>query len=558
LEIENDSVDKTPQSNVSIIELPILIVVSSAIVYGLVNEGLIFDYALFGPIFLFSLGVCLQIILVEIKGPYSMLIDVKISKKLHIELSKSEIHSRAIVNKLFFILFLLNLFSAIWVMGRLTEDLPLLDTPSWFAIFLLSSSIFLGLFISRIIVWVKKPNSDSASIQGFATLDSKSVIAENKIFARWLVSSDPNIPTSKHHMKSLGIQRDLFVDYINSEVKIEDLRRLLSGIGHEGSQNIDNFNELLLDFITNAKTDWFFSIDNYVRKTNDKYVEAFNSLLLCPVLISIIRKTIHDSSVRNIEISNLFDYLAVYLNRLNYVEMVAKTSSDSILELNSHPEDIEFIRELSKFSVINEMNMWDPWWLLDMRMKLVIVRNANLFNLTEPISSAKYCGNLFESIAVCISKINSQSESSLMLKDIENLIKEQLRSRAEENEMDEISEMNLLTQFINSSPKIKSAYFHLILLAWNLFRSMKSKSENISPSESDLQPNEIDRKPINKLNESKDITSSEHPDKHKLGQMKKTEIQDLLKKSGLSHSGNKSDLINRLYEHWWVGRYGDH
>jgi hypothetical protein len=499
-----DSQDVSPrQMAISFTWFSILILSSSMIVFGLRNEGLFFEFALFGPIFLFCTGVVIQVFFVERKHFYSLKVDMKVSDKLNINLSHSQKYSRRLVNLLFISLFLLSTMFSIWILGRLTDGLPLLDTPSWFALCALIASVFLGLCFHRLVAHFDNVEEQSE----FESLDSEMKELEHKDFVRWLILSNPSITLSKNHLKWIKEQRSSFINHINDE---DDL---LNSIGDMCSGNISRFEKKALQLLSPAKGSWFLNTEHFLSNNIKEYMgakEKFHALLLFPVVAEIIRKTIHRADIKHTEVSNLFDYLSVHIGRLDYAEMPLPNniSKNSISRLKSKTDDIEFIRKLSYSSIQRGVFDWNPWWLLNLRPKMVILRNSNMWDKLNPINSTADSEILFEAISLCLTELHSESNSRINTSEMYDLIRHHMEGRK-----DNFSELGLLQQLCQNSPETGSKYFQLILLAWCLFGSIRDKRQ--------LEHIDYSSKTV-------------------------FELKAILKTQGKPVAGRKSDLIERL------------
>lgn len=498
-------------SEISIIDMTLLGITSMLMVTGLMNKDWFINYALLGPIFMFCIGLCIQVIIIEYKNGFSEALDIKVSHKLQIDLSKSQIHSRKIVNNLLLGFFFLSLMFAIWVLGRLSENLPILDTFSWFALFMMVSSICLGLRLFRAYIDLRNLMSNE---EESVNLNSRSLKEEHRLFSLWLLSSDFNL-TKLDYEKSLRIQRDSFMKQINANTDLVGLVKSL----HLNS--IEYFEEKLLEYLDPKKTKWYRGIKDYLSEPeiDQSAIRIFHGLLLLPIVVTLLKKTIHDKGAKNIEISNLFDYLSEYVERQNYAEMMISpnVSNDSLHPLKSTDEDIGFLRELSYFSTKSGTFDWEPWWLLSIRIRMVVLRNTPRWKLIKPFVTSNNSDRLFEALSLSLTKIN-HSSSNLKSKDFEGLVKQEISSLEGIDKEGEAIEFNLFHQLSTTTHDFDPSRFKLLASAWNLFDFRFSNEESLFGDNSD------------KILEHKTVS----------------ELKQMLRGINEKVTGRKAELIDRL------------
>ena len=185
--------------------------------------------------------------------------------------------------------------------------------------------------------------------------------------------------------------------------------------------------------------------------------------------------------------------------------------------MESTDEDIAFLRELSYFSTKSGNFDWEPWWLLSIRIRMVVLRNTPQWKLIKPFITSNNSDHLFEALSLSLTKINHGS-SNLKSKDFEGLVRQEITSLDGVDKEGEAIEFNLFSQLCTTTNDFDPSRFKLISSAWNLFDFRFSKEESLFGENSD------------KILEHRSVS----------------ELKQMLREKNEKVTGRKAELIGRL------------
>ena len=503
------------------VQLFFLILCGIAIILGIMDKDP-FEHVILGPIILFCIGVSIQVFIVDVKHPYSKMLDVMISDFLKIDRQYSGANAERISLLFFITIFLVSSLSAIFILGnRIIMVYPL------FAIFAFISSIALGLIAGRIFLiltmWFA-PNKG----KDFLALPEMTRMLEHNQFINQLLSTNHGVRISTTHSKYIQEQREDFISYVNDSRLFNELSAV------DTTRNNTRFQKQVLSFVAPAKTAWFRDIEYHITELDagikEKIVDRLYSLLLHPVYSEILRKTIGDEKSNDMLISNLFDGLSHCMAVLNFHEFYfpEQIEDTALYPVKLDSDEIRFIRDLSVCTSRIGMIDWDPWWLLNLRPKISMLRHPNSNDEELGFKLRDSANPLFLAFAYCLKKFDDEGQIKSSKTDSEELIKGVFKVMGL-NEYDD--QIYLFRQLKDNSPEHDSLYLQFTTWAWLLFRLI-NQNEYSMFSDFDFLDSPINSDAVN--TNYLDLTVPK--------------LKKLNKERGLIQSGRKNELIQRLVD----------
>lgn len=511
----------TPVLN--IFEIIILFLSGGAIITGIVGWDL-FTRVIIGPITLFCIGLTVQVAIIDTKFPISRVLDIYVKDWIRIDHSDSEKISSRIVFKLFLALFCIFFLGAVSSLASESRPFEL------FALCLSLASICLGLLISRIAIkfFSSKNREQTSEIEYY----SHELRLENyRDFIRNLSADSDELEISKSQAKLVSEQRKILIAYAKDNSLISKLDNNSTNLEHK------SLTRNLLSHLSTSYTNWIMGVKNQLILDNhpNSTKQRLESLLIMPVLLDMIRQSITDEKVSDEFVRVLFDGFADCLSQLNHseYELHSAIAVDALYPISQSIDEIKFIRELSRSVEIVEVSDWDPWWLLNLRPKIGLLRDEN--RAIKPVNLNNDSENLFNALAISVKKLYHAGRVKSVENDRFKIVKESFNlfelGNYEEHHYD-------LTNIQNNCPKLESLYLEILSWSWCLFISTRKLSEPKAKSKS---------KPATFAEVEKQMIS-QTPTYETYRSLTKIQLIEMLKSRGLKRSGNKKELINRLLQ----------
>lgn len=511
----------TPVLN--IVEILILFLSGAAIIMGMVGVDL-FTRVVIGPIALFCIGLTIQVAIVDTKFPISRKLDIWVKDWIRIDHSDSEKISSRIVFISFLAFFGLFLLTAVLSLGIASYTFQL------FAVNLSLASIFLGLLISRTAVKLFSSNNRT-QISEIENYSHELRLENYRDFIRNLSADSDELEISKAQAKLVSEQRKILIAYAKDNSLISKLDNNSTNLEHK------SLTRNLLSHLSTSYTNWIMGVKNQLILDNhpNSTKQRLESLLIMPVLLDMIRQSITDEKVSNEFVRALFDGFADCLAQLNHseYELHSAIAVDALYPISQSIDEIKFIRELSRSVEIVEVSDWDPWWLLNLRPKIGLLRDEN--RAIKPVNLNNDSENLFNALAISVKKLYHAGRVKSVENDRFKIVKESFNlfelGNYEEHHYD-------LTNIQNNCPKLESLYLEILSWSWCLFISTRDLSEPNAKSKS---------KPVTFAEVEKQMIS-QTPTYETYRSLTKIQLIEMLKSRGLKRSGNKKELINRLLQ----------
>ena len=332
-----------------------------AMISGILGHGIIIKIAVSGPLIISSLGVFLLIFTVEARHGLSQVIDSKITSFKGLETSFKEVRwklevSYVLASVLFF------LISIIFLSNR---------TYSGFVLFLMLSSAMLAVTLGR---------HFGSSINTIATMNSWDELSQNDKYheyqqlKEWL-NGDANEKLSYIQEKNIERQKDIFLEYIKSELSNESSSRLLFTSLEEADDLIERLFSVTLKELYNV---WLVDILQIQLKTRHyKVRNSLIALLLFPIIYDLLSHMSEPKRGENSELLNKIltraGQFAIELDSLDILVDVERSISGSAGVHNSSidTELQEFIKFIALKSSMYPRYEFSPWWLLNIRTRLL-------------------------------------------------------------------------------------------------------------------------------------------------------------------------------------------
>jgi len=335
-----------------------------AIVSGLLNEGIFFDFAVFGPLMLFCLGIFVLSFTVEARHGTSKIIDSYIFEKIGVTNLKTK-ETRIQLTLLMLIMGAFIFLISIYFLS--------LRKYSWFALFLSGSMVLFALTLGRKFGTVIG-GSDNHYSQ--SKLQSEDLDSENSQLRKWLKTDwDSNL--SKYQEKKIEEQKLRFLTktkliLADPVISIDHIRKLGKVI--EAQKGIDTylFNSKEMKMVY---SDWL--IEAIASNESDSEVmDLLIALLLLPSIIELSEYVCRKSGRGLVTLfNNLLSLTGICISRLNCYDLIGGESNLSMISAMKNTEintDLQgFIKLIGLYaSQYKEYIQFSPWWLLNIRSRL--------------------------------------------------------------------------------------------------------------------------------------------------------------------------------------------
>ena len=471
--------DARVQFSIHPIEILFTSVIAFLLLLGLTNWDNIWKIALFGPIYLFSIGVFLQMFISEYKHRFSVGLDSFFSRILHVDISENGAKiARRIITAIIFSLAIFTSLISIMIIAHINdkESFWVIDPPSWFAIFMFISATLFGIVFGRI--RAGKGISRSSSIrERWHQTEEEDRTKDFIEFKRWLKTSNSMINNSNVHYSRIQEQRVQFIRRIREILSSTPERKKIAQILQSESDKIEGIGKEL----RTEWTDWLRDTLEFFEAVGDKEtISSLHSMLFLPVIPEILNDFIVDDSIPDETIGNLLNLLARFTRQLQYDEIVLpdEIGNSSTIEPQQSAEILCFIRKISISAMENPMYNWEPWWLLNIRAKMHVLMDSHQWSRLKSFRDRDEVDVVFRAVSSLLAKSRIESSKGVTRPSLfVNWIEEQI-------EMQDLPKIQGLSSFLgyleDSAPSTASVVNSTLLKAWVLHEAIISREPNVN------------------------------------------------------------------------------
>lgn len=353
--------------NLSFTHLILVLVSVLAIISGILGHGIIFKIAVSGPLIISSLGVFLLIFTVEARHGLSQVIDSKITSVRGLETSFKEVRwklelSYVLAGTLFFLISIVFLSNRIY---------------SGFVLFLMLSSSMFAVTLGRHFGSSINTSDTMNSWDEFSQTDKNNEYQQLK---QWL-NGDANEKLSSIQEKNIERQKDIFLEYLKSELSNKSrLKLLLTSL-----EKADDLVEMLFTVtLKELYNEWLVDILSIQSKTGHYMVRnSLISLLLFPTINHLLSHMCEPKRGENSELLNKLltetGKFAIQLNSLDILVDGGRSISGSVGVRNSSIDNElqRFIKFIALKSSMYPNYEFSPWWLLNIRTRLLSLNDLS-------------------------------------------------------------------------------------------------------------------------------------------------------------------------------------
>ena len=352
---------KTARGSVSLPHLGTVIIGMIAIILGLTNEDFILNYAVFGPLIIFSIGAFILMVLIESRHNTSDRLDIFILTIIGASSSQDKRTTRNLISLGFTALSLQFAIISIFFLAQFNQ--------TGFGLTLLFSLIFMGLTVGRII---DKAVGEKSSIISWPQMDPKERILEIAALGKWLKGRERLSQTQE---KKIAEQKMKFRDRMLSILDDNNKSNaMLSSL-----DEIEDVEEIIVGELRSEYTDWLDeSMDVFSHDSNLK--DSLLSLLLLPMISELLGHLARHDIGSDVLFNRLLSLVGKYAIRLDCVDIfdhdVRLSANLGISDGEGEPDLQRFVRLVSVSAAKHEQFTWSPWWILNLRFRMNLLMTS--------------------------------------------------------------------------------------------------------------------------------------------------------------------------------------
>jgi hypothetical protein len=348
--------------------LPIYLVVGIfshfLLLSGLLRDDLFLRIAVYGPVIISGLGLLIFMLIIDFRHGVSTSIESQIQSRIP-KLTDTEV-------KLFFVISLIFLTINLFWLARIMLSSNL---PYAFALFFLSGSALLGIFVGRGMVaftsffQVERPLS---SLLGKQTPKEQK---EEALFLISCLSSNVQHKIPSQRQKDIRTQRQRFHEfcaYLDSDSFDNWIIPLTKAVASP-----QLFEVALLKSLDKATSDWV----RIARRlcSDDSERNVLNATLLLDCTSFLLYKVTPLATVSDEFFKQLLSLTGIYLKAVQgQVEGLLEGTSEVIGTTKVHSERLPFLRSVARKEIEFDEHNWDP-----IQIVTLLYRTTETFRLVE-------------------------------------------------------------------------------------------------------------------------------------------------------------------------------
>ena len=356
-------------SNVSSQHLVLAIVGMTAVILGLMNEDLMLNYAVFGPLMVFSMGALVLMVLIESRHVSSHPLDSFIFYKVGAESSQDYKATRFHLSVGISTLSLLFALLSIFFVAKFN--------PTGFALSLFFSMTLMGLSIGRSF---GSSIGQESSNPRWLQLSAKDRLREIEALRTWL-RDDWNSSLSRIQENKIDEQKMMFRNHIILILGVESsANATLSSL--DEAKDIES---MLVESMRSENTDWFndtmdhfTKVDHFTKESDLK--DSLLSLLLLPVITELLGHMARHDSGSDVLFDRLLSLVGKYAIRLDcddIFDIDIRLMAISGISTQRSEELQRFIKLVATSAAEHEQFNWSPWWVLNLRSRMDILMESH-------------------------------------------------------------------------------------------------------------------------------------------------------------------------------------
>ena len=438
---------------------------------GLLWDDLFLRIAVYGPVIISGLGLLIFMLIIDFRHGVSASIESQMQSRIP-KLTDTEV-------KLFFVISLIFLTINLFWLARIMLSSNL---PYAFALFFLSGSALLGIFVGRGMVaftsffQVERPLS---SLLGKQTPKEQK---EEALFLISCLSSNVQHKLPSQRQKDIRIQRQRFHEFC-ADLDSDSFDNWIAPL----AQSISSpqlFEVALLKSLDKATSDWV----PIARRlcSDDRERNVLNATLLLDCTSFLLHKVTPLATVSDEFFKQLLSLTGVYLNAVQgQVEGLLEGTSEVIGTTKVQSERFPFLRSVACKEIEFDEHNWDP-----IQIVTLLYRTTETFRLVEEMEvegqldtesmnsfNPSVLDSLFGSILYFLREHDRNMELQNQTGFSDNYFSE-MKNWPSLERLNKTQFKKIYTTLLSSIPRVKfSLVQQLILLAWNLNEAASTEGE---------------------------------------------------------------------------------
>ena len=366
--------DKESLGNFSLPHISLAILGMFSIIVGLLNEDLVLNVAIFGPLMIYGLGAFVLMMLIESRQGTSRKLDSYVFSKIGAKSSQYK-ETRYILSTIILMLACILLFSSIIFISDFNAN--------GFAITLLFSLSLFGISIGR---WIGSSIGANSAEPTWSELEPEARLSEYAALRKWL-KIDWNSNLSRQTEKKIDEQKLMFLFRMKAILNDQSNARAMC----KSLEEVEDIESLLIETMRSEFTDWY--ADSTVLFRNETGLrKTLNSLLLLPALIELTSFVGKGGSGSPLLFNRLLSLIGKYATRLDCDDILDSeinlSAISGIQDDNMSDELQQFIKFVALSASQHPNHQFTPWWVLNLRSRMQVAMKTIQWQDVEKSSVA--------------------------------------------------------------------------------------------------------------------------------------------------------------------------